>query len=464
MALQQTAVVPVLSDLPRLLDTSPDNTSWVVTAALLSGAVATPIVARLADMYGKRLMMIVSLAVMVAGSVVGAFGDTLILAIVARALQGVGVALIPVGIAVMRDELPPERVPLGVALMSATLAIGAGAGLPLAGFVVAHLDWHAIFWVTGIAGAVMLVVVPLVLNPSPDVSRGSFDVPGALVLALGLTAVLLAVTKGGQWGWSAPATLVCAGGGLSALVALVPLELRSRTPLVNMRIAARPSVLFVNVASVLLGFAMFVNLLVSTQLLQLPPATGFGSGLDAAGAGFWLAPSSLMFGIMAPVAAGLTRRAGAEATLLVGAAGMAAAYVARVALSHELWQIVAGSVLVAAGTSLTFAAMPTLIMRAVPVTETASANGLNTLLRSVGTSSSSAATAAVTTMGLQSIGGAWFPSFVSLATMFWIAAGGAAGAAVIAVVLWTTRRPSVEFDKDDGQGAPVRCGEPATRA
>lgn len=198
----------------------------------------------------------------------------------------------------------------------------------------------------------------------------------------------------------------------------------------------------------LLGFALFANLLVTTQLLQLPPATGFGIGLDTAAAGLALAPSALMFGIMAPVAAGLTRRAGAEATLLVGAAGMAAAYVARIALSHQLWQIVAGSVLVAAGTSLTFAAMPTLIIRAVPVTETASANGLNTLLRSVGTSSSSAATAAVTTMGLQSIGGAWFPSFASLAAVFWIAAGGAAVAAVIAVVLWATRQPGAAAESE----------------
>jgi MFS family permease len=324
--------------------------------------------------------------------------------------------------------------------MSATLAIGAGAGLPLAGFVAAHLDWHAIFWVTGAAGAIMLVAVPMVLNPSPVGPAGSFDFPGAVLLSLGLTAVLLALTQGGRWGWSAPSTLGCAGGGLAALVALIPWELRSRNPLVNIRIARRPPVLMVNMASVLLGFAMFTNLLVSAQLLQLPPVTGFGLGLDTASAGLWLAPSSLTFGIMAPVAAGLTRRAGAEATLLAGAVLMAVAYVARVVLSHDLWQIVAGSVLVAAGTSLTFAAMPTLIIRAVPATETSSANGLNSLLRSVGTSGSSAVTAAVTTMGLQSIGGVWFPSFASLAAVFWLAAAAAAVASVIASALWTMRR------------------------
>src|SRR5699024_6314844 len=136
MSLQQTIVVPLLPDFPRLLETTADNASWLVTATLLTGAVATPVVSRLADMYGKRIMMMVTLAIMVLGSLIGALsGTSLELAVLARALQGVGMALVPVGIATMRDELPPHRVPLGVALMSATLAIGAGAGLPLSGLM-----------------------------------------------------------------------------------------------------------------------------------------------------------------------------------------------------------------------------------------------------------------------------------------------------------------------------------------
>ncbi|GAA1838298.1 MFS transporter [Pseudonocardia ailaonensis] len=464
VAMQQTAMVPLLGDLPRLLHTTPDDASWMVTAALLAGAVATPIVSRLADVHGKRLLMTTSLAIMVAGSVIGAFADTLVLGIVARALQGAGLAVIPVGIAAMRDELPPERVPLGVALMSATLAVGAGAGLPLSGFVVSHLDWHAVFWVTGGAGALMLVAVPAVLNPPASVTRSAFDLPGALLLSAGLTALLLALTKGGAWGWTSPATVGCAVGGVLALLAFVPLELRSRSPLVNLRVARRRPVLLVNLASVLLGFAMYANMLVTTQLLQLPPATGFGLGLGTAEAGLWLAPSSLMFGIMAPVAAGLIRRIGAEATLLAGAAVMAGAYVARIAFSHALWQIVGGSVLVAAGTSLTFAAMPTLIIRAVPVTETSSANGLNTLLRSVGTFSSSAATTALTATGLHLVGAAWLPSFSGLSTVFAIAAGSAAVAGAIAVVLRATRQPEPGGTVPDLVLRPVPAGGGASAA
>lgn len=422
MSLQQTLVLPLLPDFPRLLDTTADNASWLVTATLLSGAVATPTISRLADMYGKKRMMLVALSVSVLGSMLGAFSQALPLLISARALQGVGVALIPIGIAIMRDELPPERLPLGVALMSATLAIGAGAGLPTAGLIAEHMDWHAIFWVTAAAGLLMLVAVALVLSESPVQTRGTFDYRGAVLLSAALTALLVTLSKGGQWGWSSPATLGLAGLGLALIIVWVPLELRVGSPLVDVRVAARPAVLLVNIASVLTGFAMFANMLVTTQLLQLPTTSGYGLGLSVFETGMWMAPSALVFGAMAPVSATITRRFGPLTTLFTGAMTMSAAYVARVFLSNDLLPVVGGSMLVAVGTSMTYAAMPTLIMRAVPVTETASANGLNTLLRSIGTSISSAVLAAVTTMTAVRVGGVVFPSLDALIAMFWVGA------------------------------------------
>ncbi|MFF7602509.1 MFS transporter [Streptomyces mirabilis] len=129
-ALQQTLLIPILPELPRLLGTSAANVSWLVTATLLAAAVATPIASRLADMYGKRTVMLFCLVLMICGSLLGALTHGLAGAVTARALQDVGVALIPIGIAIMRDELPAAKVPLGVALMSATVAVGGGVGLP----------------------------------------------------------------------------------------------------------------------------------------------------------------------------------------------------------------------------------------------------------------------------------------------------------------------------------------------
>ncbi|MDN5745948.1 MAG: MFS transporter, partial [Nocardioidaceae bacterium] len=180
VSLQQTLLLPLLPELPNLLSTSTDNASWLVTATLMTGAISTPTVSRLADMYGKRRMMLVALAVSVLGSLLGALSESLPLLVGARALQGVGMALVPVGIAIMRDELPREKVPLGVALMSATLAIGAGAGLPLAGLIADHMDWHACFWLTGLVGALLLVGAAVIIPESPVRTGGSFDLRGAV--------------------------------------------------------------------------------------------------------------------------------------------------------------------------------------------------------------------------------------------------------------------------------------------
>lgn len=451
VSLQQTLVLPLLTELPALLDTTSDTASWLVTATLLSGAVATPTVARLADMYGKRRMMVVALAVALIGSLIGALSTALPLLIAARALQGVGLSLVPVAIAMMRDELPRERVPLGVAIMSATLAIGAGVALPLSGLIVEHLDWHAIFWVTAVVAALLLVAALLVLPESPVRTRGSFDLRGAVLLSIALTALLLALSKGAQWGWTSSATLGLAALAVAVLALWTPLQLRTPSPLVDLRVASRRPVLLVNIVSVFAGFAMFVNMLVTTQFMQVPEESGYGLGLSVLAAGWWLVPNTIAFAVMAPVSAWLTRKYGPQVTLLSGAVVMALAYVARVFFSEDLAQVVLGSVMVGAGTALAYGALPTLIMRAVPVTESASANGLNVLLRSVGTSSASAATAAVTTASFLVVAGHAVPTRGALDTLLWLSAGASALAAAVAVPMLRMKAFSEASDRSGAE-------------
>ncbi|MHB1212193.1 MAG: MFS transporter, partial [Candidatus Nanopelagicales bacterium] len=124
-------LAPLLPQLPRITGASAEDASWLVTATVLSAAIATPTTSRLADMYGKRRMVLVVLALMAAGSVVGVVGESLPVLVAARALQGTAIALVPIGISIMRDELPRERLAAGVALMSATIGIGLAAGIPL---------------------------------------------------------------------------------------------------------------------------------------------------------------------------------------------------------------------------------------------------------------------------------------------------------------------------------------------
>lgn len=435
VAVQQTLVVPLLPDLPRILDAPLDDVSWVVTATLLSSAVATPIVSRLADMFGKRRMMVLCMAVMVVGSVIAALAPGLLLVVAGRALQGFGLALIPVGISILRDELPADRVPGAVALMSATLGIGAAIGPPLAGVLYEHLGWHAIFWTSAGTGLVMLCAVLLVVPESPVRTGGGVDHLGAVLLSVALVCLLLAVTKGRSWGIGSPTVVSLVVVGVLVLALWVPWELSAPRPLVDLRTSARRPVLLTNLSSLMVGFAMYANMLTTTQQLQLPVATGYGFGESAASAGLWMLPSGLTMVAMAPLSATVTRRYGARTTLVSGALVMAVGYAGRTVLTHELWQVVLGAVVVSMGTAVAYAAMPLLIMGAVPIAETASANGLNTLLRAIGTSVSSATVGVVLGSVTVTVGAVALPSVGAFQRIFVLAGVAAMIAALLALAL-----------------------------
>ncbi|WP_256090588.1 MFS transporter, partial [Actinacidiphila rubida] len=160
VSLMQTLVIPLIPDLPNLLHTSAANASWVITATLLAAAVATPVAGRLGDLYGKRHVLVASTILLVIGSLVCALTSSLAPMVVGRALQGVGAGVIPLGISIMRDVLPPRKLGSAIALMSSSLGVGGAFGLPLAAVIAQHADWHVLFWCS--AGVGLLVTVLLV--------------------------------------------------------------------------------------------------------------------------------------------------------------------------------------------------------------------------------------------------------------------------------------------------------------
>ncbi|MDN5892713.1 MAG: MFS transporter [Nocardioides sp.] len=449
-SLQQTLVVPVLAEVPGLFEVSSDTGTWMVTVTLLAAAVGTPIISRMADMYGKRRMILLTMSIMVLGSLLLALGDSFALALTGRAMQGLASALIPVGISIMRDELPPERVGFGVALMSATLGIGASMGMPLSGLLYSHFGWSSLFWVSGAAGAAMLAAVALLVRESEVKAPGRFDLRGSLLFAAALTAFLLAVSKGGAWGWGSPQVLGLAALTAVLLAAWLPYELRVGDPLVDLRTSARRPVLLTNIASILIALAMYVNILISISLLELPEETGHGLGLDVSSAGLAMVPSGLVMVLLSPFSGMILNRWGGRLTMAVGAAIMSVTYLLRIPFSGSVTEVVLGSALVGLGTALAFAAMPMLIMAAVPITETAAANGINALMRSVGGATSSAVFAAITASVTVSYAGEVLPAKGAFDLMFTLC-----GAATLMAVGVTWLIPARAAREDRGRGSIV---------
>ncbi|MEY4136859.1 MAG: hypothetical protein RL205_987 [Actinomycetota bacterium] len=425
VAITQTLLVPIIPELPGLLHTSSDNASWLITATLITSVVATPSLSRLADMFGKRRMLLVSLGCLLVGSLIGVEGNSLVLLIIARSLQGFAVALVPIGMSIMRDELPRERLAGAVALMSATIGIGGAVGLPLSGWIYSQFGWHAIFWSSAIIALVMIAAVLVVIRESPIRSGGTFDYKGAVLLSLALTFVLLGITKGGAWGWTSGLTIGSFVVGVALFAIWWPMEFRVPDPIVDLRTSIRRPVALTNAASLVIGFAMYANLLTTTQLLQLPPSTGFGFGISAMAAGIVLLPAAMVMVILAPVSARITKRFGARSTLMFGSVILVLGYVVRSFVMSTELLVVIGAVVVSGGTAFTYSALPVLIMRAVPLHETAAANGLNTVVRMIGTSIASATVAAILISMTVTMGDHHFPTQTAFQVVF-LCAGGTA--------------------------------------
>ncbi len=388
VSLMQTLVIPLLPVLPKLLNASAADTSWVITSTLLAGAVATPVVGRLGDMYGKRRMLLFSVALLIIGSVIAGLSDTVLPMVVGRALQGAAAAVIPLGISIMRDELPAERLGSATAVMSASLGVGGALGLPAAALLAEYTDWHVLFWTSAGLGVVVFALVLAFVPESSVRTGGRFDLIGAVGLSVALVCLLLGISKGADW--SAGVTFALFGAAAVVLLVWGWFELRVRQPLVDLRTTARRQVLLTNLTSIVFAFSMFAMSLVLPQILQLPVQTGYGLGQSMLATGLVLVPSGLVMMATAPVSARISRMYGPKVTLMVGALVVGVSYGLGVVMMSEIWQLVLISALIGGGIGLGYGAMPALIMGAVPVSETAAANSLNTLMRSIGTSVSSA--------------------------------------------------------------------------
>ena len=426
-----TLVVPLQAELPALLNASREDTSWVVTITLLVAAVATPISGRLGDMYGKRRVVLALLALLVIGSLIAALAGSIVGVIIGRALQGAVTGVIPLGIAIMRDVLSPERLGTAVALMSATMGVGGALGMPIAAYLALHTDWHALFWLAAGLGAIGLPLVALFVPGDVLRTAGRLDLLGAAGLALGLTGILLFVSRGAEWGWSSPLTLTSGIGGVIVLLLWGWYQLRTSDPLLDLRVAARPAVLFTNIAAIGMGFALFSSNVTFPQMLELPVESGSGFGLDMMQAALIVMPAGLVMMVISPLSGWLERTIGPRPLFTGGTAAIVLAYVFVLLWSSEVWHILAANILIGVGIGFTFAAMPMIIMRSVPAHETGASNGLNALFRSVGTSSASAVMGGVLAAMSTDFEGHAVPSRAAFDVCFWLAIA----AAVIALVL-----------------------------
>ncbi len=409
---------PLIPSIARNFHEPLSMAQWSLTVGLLSGAVSAPAMGRLGDGRRRRVTILGGLGAVTLGGVVSALAPSLVVLVVGRALQGVGLGLVPLTMATARDELPKHRVAPMIAVLSVCTAAGVGLGYPISGLIADQLGLSAAYWFGAIVSGLALICAAVVV---PATVRGrsiQLDTVGAALLAAALVCLLIAVAQGADWGWGSPQILGLLLAALVLFTIWTLQQLRARAPLVELRLLRHPAVLAGDVCATVLGVAMYMNLSAVTEFVQMPKSLG-GFSASVVVAGLILVPLSALMLLGSRMLPTLLRLLGVRLLLTFGCLVVAVG-AAFFALFHDaLWQAFVMMGLLGVGLGTTYAAIPGLIVRSVPQRETGSAMGFYQVVRYVGFSLGSALAAAIlaghTTAGQ--------PGVAGYTMVLWVAVG-----------------------------------------
>jgi EmrB/QacA subfamily drug resistance transporter len=432
-ALQQTMVFPALSTFERHFHTTPAWATWVLTAFLLTASVATPLLGKLGDQYGKERMLIVALSIFMAGTIGGAFAWNIGSLIGFRALSGAGGAVFPLSFGIIRDEFPADKVKVGIGLLSAVFGVGGGLGIFFSGVIVEYLSWRWLFIAGAIPVGAAILLVHRYVPESPIKSKTRVDIPGAILLAGALVSLLVALTEGESWGWTSAAFLGLIFTSALLLVTWIFTELRVAEPMVDMRMMSKRPVLLTNTTALIAGFAMFGTFVLVPQFVSTPESAGYGFGASPIVAGLYLVPASVMMLFSGPVAGVFGRRYGSKWPLALGMGLVALASLGLATRNDVPLDVIVSMVLLGAGVAAAFAAMAALITESVRPTETGVATGMNTVMRTVGGVIGGQIGAAILTS--YTIGDSGLPDEQAYTIAFGLSAAAAAIASFVAVFI-----------------------------
>ncbi|RBY83685.1 MFS transporter [Geodermatophilus sp. TF02-6] len=448
---------PLVPEIAADRGVSVRSAQWSVTVAMLVGAVAAPVLGRLGDGPHRRRVVLAALAVVTTGCLLAAVPLGFAGLLAGRAMQGVGVGMMPLGIAIARDHLQPLRAAPAVPLLSVTTVAGAGLGYPVSGALAELGGVEASFaFGAAVAGAALLLAV-LVLPPGGHLSPVPFDLPGAVLLAVALTSVLTAVSEAAAWGWGSPAVLGLLGVAGCSAVLWTRHELHRPQPLVQLRLLRHREVLLADLTGLAAGVGVYLLLSAATRLLRTPRDEPDGLAASVFVTASAMVPFAVVSLATAQLAPRLLRGRDAALLLPVGCVLFGAAMGLFLTARHDVALVFATMALAGLGAGCTFAAMPGLIVRAVPPSEVGSAVGFNQVARTIGYATGSALSAAL----LSAYGGSadGFPAaagYDAAAVTGLVVVLGAAAASVVP----RRRPPTRSAAAPDTDDAPTGAAHP----
>jgi MFS family permease len=392
----ETMLIPALPDLIDEFNVSYSTSSWILSAYLIPGAVMTPIAGKLSDIYGRKKVLLVIMAVYSIGISMAGFAENISLLFVSRAIQGIGIAMFVIAFSIIRDQFPRDRISIGQGIISSMFASGAVIGLLMGGFIIGNFGWRATF-----LSAVPITIILFIIiwrfnyNAKPSADRvkvekkqrvsGTVDIKGAITLAIFVTSFLLALTllETGQ-GFNLANIAAFLATGLLSLGVFIVVERRSKEPLVDLRLIAHKVILPANLIIMVVGFSMFMVFQTIPVLVRNPVPLGFGG--DAAAVGYTQLPFAIVLLIFGPTSGLIVSKLGSVKPIIMGTAITSVGFFGLVAFHEAPTTVAVNLAVLSTGLSLTNVGAMNVTILATPSEFIGMSLGMSNLLRILGSS------------------------------------------------------------------------------
>ncbi len=380
----QAVLIPSLPMIQKQFRVTLSDASWVLSIYLLTGVVSVAVLGKLGDVYGKKKLFLLALLFYTVGAALAGFAPTFSMLLLARALQGIGMAVFPLGFTIVREEFPPRMVPQVQGMISAMFGVGIAIALPLGSYIAENYGWRWTYYTVIPFAILMLILSAKVLRESRHVTPGKVDVLGGVLLSLFAITGLVAVTMAPSVGWLSPSTILLLTTSVACLVLFALQERRAENPLVPVELLATKNVLISNIGIFLAGFAILMMNQAVIYLFQMKPPLGYGK--DVLQSGLLMTPNAIAMLAVAPLVGRLMVRYGAKPFVRLGSA-LAIMGLTLLSINPTtigLWKVVGLVVLVGAGVTMLNVSLINILVFSVRRRVMGIATGLNTLFRNLG--------------------------------------------------------------------------------
>ena len=381
----ETMVIPGIYDIQKDLATTATIASWITSAFLIVGAAVSPLFGKLGDIYGKKKIFLTVLLFYITGVGLAGFATNIYMLIASRAIQGIGFAIVPLGLAIITDVFPKERVATAQGIISGTFAIGAAAGLIIGAYIVQDLSWQWAFHSAFILSIVLFFVALVALKKDVPGEKSKVDIVGTSMLMSGIVLILLYFTEAPTLGWLSLENIALLIPGIILTVGFFAFENKQTSPLIQLSLLKIRNVLVANLVGILSSMSMFLLFFAVIYYAQYPSVIGpYGLGLSVINTGLTLAPATLVMLIVGPLMGRLVTRIGPKPIITVGASISIVGLLLFTFFRGTTTELTIDVAVALVGVVSLIIPIVNMISVSVPKENTAVGLGMNTMLRNLG--------------------------------------------------------------------------------